>query len=295
MSNDLSAPGRKYSRTGVIITIMTLLVIVCLCVPAIQQAREAARRTQSRDQLKQIGLALSNYYDTFSRFPPGGVFGQDGTAYHGWTSSIAPYIDSSPWFNQVDFSIPWDDPRQVDLFRDWVGQQSHIWTNPSVSPVYRADGLVFGHYAGNQTIFYRNSSVDRFRYGVDSGRLLVADALGNQIPVGFPYGWRDVTLGFMASPDGFGCRPRKITQCLMADGRVDVISSRANATVIAAMAGPAEHFPDSEEVAKPRDFPLIDVNRIWRIEWVPDEDHFGKNDRVRRVPPRGWKDGRANR
>ncbi len=287
MSNDVSVPAREYSRIGVIVTILVLLVVVCLCVPAIQQAREAARRSQSRNGLKQIGLALSNYYDSFSRFPPGGVFGRDGTAYHSWTSSIAPYLDASPWYNQVDFSIPWDDPRQVDLFRDWVGQQSHIWTNPSVSPVYRADGLVFGHYAGNQTIFYRNSSVDRFRHGVDSGRLLVADALGNQIPVGFPYEWRDVNLGFVASPDGFGCRPRKNTECLMADGRVDVITSNVDATVLAAMAGPAEHFPDSKEVAKPRDFPLIDVSRIWRIKWIPNEDHFGKSDRVRRVPPPG--------
>jgi type II secretory pathway pseudopilin PulG len=270
------------SRGFVISVIIVFAVAACLAGPLILQLREDARRQESRNRLKQLGLALHNYHDTFRCFPPGGIFNEDGVAFHCWTSSIAPYLDSSPWYNQIDFRIPWDDPRQLDLFRDWNRQQSRHWTNPSVSPVHRKDGLVFNHYAGSQTIFYRNSSVSIQRDEIDSRRLLMADAFDHHIPVGFPYAWRDVALGFMTNPDGFGCRPRKFTQCVMGDGSV---------RAIAAMMKPSEHSPTTEQVAKPQDYPLIDVSRIWRIEWVPDEDRRrGKRDLVRRIPPKDSQD-----
>ncbi len=265
-----------------------LVVAACIVLPAIQQAREKARQTQSRNQLKQIGLAIDNYYDSNKRFPPGGVFDQNGVGYHGWTSSIAPYLDASPWYSLVDFNIPWDDPKQVALFRDWFKQQSSQWSNPSVTPARRSDGLVFNHYAGNQTIFYRNSSVDHFRYGIHAGQLLVADAFDHHIPVGAPTPWRDVTLGLKTNPDGFGCRPRNFTQCLMADGSVRDVANVVDQTVVTTMAGPREHFPTPEQVAKPYDYPLIDASRIWRIERIPDGDDSPKNDRFRQIPPPGY-------
>ncbi|HET6423562.1 MAG TPA: DUF1559 domain-containing protein [Planctomycetaceae bacterium] len=281
---DLNTTPQGCSRGFVITVTLVFMVAIALVAPAIQQAREAARRTQSHNNLKQIGLALHNYHDNFHCFPPGGVFNSDGVAFHCWTSSIAPYLDASPWYNMVDFNVPWDDPRQVDLFRDFVKQQSHIYTNPSVSPGRRKDGLVFNHYAGSQGIFYRNSSTS-LRRGVDPDQLLVADALGNHIPVGFPYAWRDVTLGFMTNLDGFGCRPRKITQCLMADGRVEVVAAEADAKVMATMAGPSRSFPKAEQVARLHDYPQIDISRIWRYEWI----WSGKTDdfTVRRTSPTG--------
>ncbi len=278
------------SRGFVISATIVFVIAVCLVGPAILHLRENARREHSRNRLKQLGLAIYSYYDTFQRFPPGGVFDNQGIGYHGWTSSIAPYLDASPWFSLVDFRIPWDDPRQVALFRDWSTQQSRHWSNPSVSPVHRSDGLVFNHYAGNQTIFYRNSSVDPFRDEVNNGTLLVADALDNFAPVGSPFAWRDLTLGLMTTTDGFGCLPRNMTQCLMADGSVREIAGMADPSVVTGMAGPLKRLPTADQVAKPQDYPLIDVSRIWRIEWIPDDDQMRKNDRFRRIPPPGWKD-----
>ncbi len=290
MSDNVADSQPGCSRASVITVAIVLFAAACLAAPSILQMRENARQHESRNRLKQIGLGLYNYYDTFNRFPPGGVIGQDGTAYHGWTTAVHTFIWASPWFNEVNFNIPWDDPRQVALFRDWEQAQTMTWTNPSVSPIYRTDGLVFNHYAGNQAIFYRNSSVDRFRYGVHAGQLLVADAFDHQVPVGVPTAWRDVTLGFKSNPDGFGCRTRDITQCLMGDGSVRDVANSVDKSVITVMAGPPEHFPAPEQVAKPRDYPLIDVSQIWRIERIPDDDHNRKNDRFRRIPPPGWKD-----
>lgn len=275
------------SRTSVITLSLVLLVVACLIAPWVEQAREDARRHQSRNLLKSIGMGLHNYESTFLRYPPGGVFGADGTAYHGWTTAIHTYVWSSPWYNLVDSNVPWDDPRQVALFRDWEYAQTKTWTNPSVSPVYRKDGLVFNHYAGNQTLFFRNSSADRFHYNVHSGRLMVADAFDHQIPVGSPYAWRDVTLGFQTNPDGFGCKPRNFTQCLMADNSVREVAKIVDQSVITEMSGRSQYLPKPQQVAKPTDFPFMDVNRVWRIERIPDEDSLPKNDRFRRIPPAG--------
>jgi hypothetical protein len=267
---------------------VVVLLIFSLLATAILQAREAARRTHSRNNLLQIGLALHNYHDTHNVFPPGGVFDEDGVAFHDWTTFLRPYLDASPWYNSVDMDIPWDDPKAVDWFRA-RNYRFDGFTNPSLPSPIRSDGLVRNHYAASQSIFYRNSSVAIKEVRPNtSARLMVADSLDNFLPVGSPYGWRDARRGLGEYPDGFGCRVREVTQCLMADGSVKLMSAGSDDRVFQAMAGPVDLQPDPEIVKRISEYPLLDVSKIWKYEVYFVEAEIPKTSfRVRRTSPDG--------
>ena len=82
-------------------------VLIALLLPAVQQAREAARRTQSKNNLKQIGLAAHNFHDTHRHFPPLEL--EPGDVQQSWLTDLLPYADHAPLYNQVNRQAPWDD------------------------------------------------------------------------------------------------------------------------------------------------------------------------------------------
>ncbi|MDB5346670.1 MAG: prepilin-type cleavage/methylation protein [Schlesneria sp.] len=104
----ISNRRRAFTLIELLVVIAIIAVLIALLLPAVQQAREAARRTQCRNNLKQIGIALHNYHESNQVFPMGfsdGVWGNSET-FGGWSWSAAllPYIDQGPLFNQLNFS-----------------------------------------------------------------------------------------------------------------------------------------------------------------------------------------------
>lgn len=82
---------------------------VALLLPAVQQAREAARRTQCKDNLHNLGLAMHNYYEVFNRLPCGWYqhsWDADEPDAIGWATSILPFADHAPLYNRIDFDLP---------------------------------------------------------------------------------------------------------------------------------------------------------------------------------------------
>ena len=88
----------------------TTLVLVALLLPAVQSAREAARRMQCSNNMKQIALALYNYESIHKSFPPAFTTDASGKPLHSWRTLILPYMEQSALYNQIDLNKPWDDP-----------------------------------------------------------------------------------------------------------------------------------------------------------------------------------------
>lgn len=95
---------RAFTLIELLVVIAIIAILIALLLPAVQQAREAARRTQCKNNLKQIGLALHNYHDVYGTLPIGGV----GTSVGGWGLSwwvrILPYVEQGAAFSKLNFN-----------------------------------------------------------------------------------------------------------------------------------------------------------------------------------------------
>ena len=123
-----SAPRAERGRRG--FTLIELLVVsaviamlISLLLPAVQQVREAARKSQCQNHLHNMAVALHSYESSFKRFPPGWVgaaagqhdiYGNNGFA---WGTFVLPYIEQKPLYDQVNFQRSILDPVHASLLR----------------------------------------------------------------------------------------------------------------------------------------------------------------------------------
>lgn len=148
----MSTRKRGFTLIELLVVIAIIAVLVALLLPAVQQAREAARRSTCKNNLKQIGLALHNYHDTFGVFPINyGGYGNWGGAPHvprgpqfgsphagsrSWIQLILPYIDQAPLYNQIDFNFGLtDDPRETSV-TNTPASPSNLWVARQALPVF---------------------------------------------------------------------------------------------------------------------------------------------------------------
>jgi prepilin-type N-terminal cleavage/methylation domain-containing protein len=181
---------RGFTAVELLVVVAIVAILIALLLPAVQQAREAGRRSQCKNNMKQLGLAMHNYYDTFSLLPPGWIakdWKPATGACWGWGTMILPYIDQAPLYNRVDFKRP---PAVGELTQEMLA----VYRCPTdISPNTNAVRGNFGtsNYVGNygsqalpgsvdaakdaNGLFYCNSSVN-FRS--------VEDGLSTTIMVG---------------------------------------------------------------------------------------------------------------
>lgn len=249
--------GKANAQTIVIIILAVVgglillgcVVTVALMVPVYQQAgkaaRQAARRAQGQNNLRQIGLALHNYHDAMGQFPPGGIYGEDGTDYHSWQAMILPYMDQLFLYDKIDFSRPWDEPPNSGQFSNPILQ----YLQPAITDApYNADGFAVSHYAGNSQLFLPNGTMGiRDVTDGSSNTIMAGEVAAGFKPWGDPTNVRDPAEGLAIGADTFsGPDPQGGTQVILVDGTVRVIQNGINPDVLKALATPAGGEPVGE-------------------------------------------------
>ena len=108
--------------------IAIIAVLVALLLPAVQQAREAARCSQCKNNLKQIGLALNNYHESFNTFPPGRIVNPVSANGHCFSAyaHLLPFLDQAPLYQMIDFNANPDAPPAGD---------SNVFVTAQILPV----------------------------------------------------------------------------------------------------------------------------------------------------------------
>jgi type II secretory pathway pseudopilin PulG len=119
--------GAVMPRKQSALTLVELLVIVAiigvviaLLLPNVRTGREAARRNQCTNNLKQIALAIENYEKAHGALPPACTTDADGKPLHSWRTLILPYLEQQSLYDSIDLTKPWNDPANAEALKTSV-------------------------------------------------------------------------------------------------------------------------------------------------------------------------------
>ncbi len=154
--------------------VATIGVLTALLLPAVQAAREAARRTQSMNNMRQLGLSMLNYEDRYRKFPGQAVLDKDGKKLLSWRVQILPYLDEGALYDQFHLDEPWDSEHNKKL----ISQMPSVFRNPNRNPDFKTNYLV---PVGKGTIF-ENKETLTFAQMKDgsSNTILIVEANDDQ-------------------------------------------------------------------------------------------------------------------
>lgn len=147
-----SAGGKIAMIIGVVLAvglvgICVLGILLALLLPAIQAAREAARRNTCSANIRQITLAMHNYHDTYNSFPPAYTVDDNGQPLHSWRVLLLPFMEQKQLYDQIAHDEPWDSPAN----RQFHDRVMHLYTCPSSSGDPTETNYVV--VVGDQTLF----------------------------------------------------------------------------------------------------------------------------------------------
>jgi hypothetical protein len=122
--------------------------IGALAADAVVRVRQAAQRTQSANNLKQIGLAMHNYHDANRAFPPQAVYDKDGKALLSWRVLLLPYLEADALYKEFRLNEAWDSPHNKKL----LAKMPKVYMSPS-GKAQHAHGTFYKVFFGTGAAF----------------------------------------------------------------------------------------------------------------------------------------------
>jgi prepilin-type processing-associated H-X9-DG protein len=253
------------------------IVLIALLLPSIQSAREAARRVQCANNLKQIILALINYDTSKGTFPPSSLDDVSGTPMHSWRVLILPYLEQQRLFTAYNFNEAWNGPNNSKL----AGQMLDFYRCPSTYDDRTANkfetnyfmvagpGTAAGKHlasirdgAANTILVIEASGLDR--NWMEPGDLTIDEAV-ELLTTKPRSGHRHVSDGFLTTKY-YETSQRNVAFC---DGHVEFMGQLKDASLARALltADGGEPIPeDLEEIyVPPTSTTVVKWGRVWGL------------------------------
>ena len=221
---------RGFTLIELLVVIAIIAVLIALLLPAVQQAREAARRTQCKNNLKQIGLAFHNYHGTYLMFPMGWSIDVTNFNGHSWGTMLLPFMEQGNLIDNYNYSYSFASP--AGIFAGGPDNQAVV-TMPLevfICPSSPEGGQVYdftlpaGAFEGNPEMTWRAAASD---YGALGG-------VGGE----FHRAYVEPVIGEMADRDGIlnimSNDPDENGRCMRI---ADVTDGTSNTLIIAEIAG----------------------------------------------------------
>ena len=265
---------RAFTLIELLVVIAIIAVLIALLLPAVQQAREAARRTQCRNNLHQMGLALHNYHDTHSTFPPGYVQnGYNSAPFTSWLTMILPFMDESSLYNAYNFNQVYNMAGNTTVTRSMLNQ----YRCPSDSDMTMSSNLAPTNYVGSMgpclcDLTYPWSAAGKAKqgiFGVNSRCRIrdIRDGTSNTFAGGetfktVPYGLRNTArwaTGQYGNGMGASCYPMNATNRVY------------NGVII----GACNNNPDDRAFASPHEGGAFFVFADGQVRFISENIDFG--------------------
>jgi type II secretory pathway pseudopilin PulG len=221
--------GLRVRLVELLVVVGVIAVLIALLLPAVRSSGEAARRSQCSNNLKQIGIALHNYADTYGSLPPAYTVDAAGNRLHSWRTLILPFAEQQPLYDKIDLSKPWDDPANQAARESRVGMYACPSANlPAGHTTYLAVDTPSSALTGSTALKFANISDGT------SQTLLVFE-----VDTKHAVHWMDPTdasegmvVNFAA---GKSLAHQGGTQCLLADGTVRFLATNIKPDELRAM------------------------------------------------------------